>query len=275
MDIQQSLDRIGKTVLASISYECYPVKEIDNVIDLIDTLLTDQDNLKQCEEYFKSVGSNYVLFYISNIIYNLKTKSELQLTPEVFKWLGSVWKNFLKRNKAYQEFLHSFDRYTKMLDKYYPGAGSFVNQIENVQLVKEHFIEDADPEYAEVKNLENFYNKSMEILNAMRPTYYFLIDYYYEKKMNTGEDNQDAAVLESLGLQGFGYSRYTYQNITMRACQSLGILEAVYLLLKKKKLSKQLTNVDGKLKLMSPAEIYDLYLKKFNEMKKEIVTLKK
>ena len=47
--------------------------------------------------------SNYVLFFLSNILYNLKQRGQLVLTDDVMKWLGSVWKNFLKRNRSYQE----------------------------------------------------------------------------------------------------------------------------------------------------------------------------
>jgi len=274
IDIDEELETIGKAVFASISYECYPVNEIDNVIKSIDDIITDNSVLKNCENHLKSSGSDYVLFFLSNIIYNLKAKGELVLTPDVLKWLGSVWKNFLTRNKTYQEFLPLYGRYSMLFNKYYPGDGTFVNQIENVHLVKEDFIDNMSPEFTAIKELEAFYTKANDILTTMKPTYFFLLDYYYEKKMATGEDLQDAVVLESLGLTGFGYSKYTFRNIALVTCQCLGILEATYLILKKRKMNKQLTNFDGKLKLLSVSEIYDMYLKKFNQMKKELLNLK-
>ena len=38
----------------------------------------------------------------------------------------------------------------------------------------------------------------------MKPSYFFLLDYYYEKKMSTGLDSDEAVTLETGGLAKFG-----------------------------------------------------------------------
>jgi hypothetical protein len=45
-------------------------------------------------------------------------------------------------------------------------------------------------------------------------------------------------------------------------------------MLKKKKTQKQLINIDGKQKFLTINEIYNIYLNKFNDMKKELMKLK-
>ena len=57
--------------------------------------------------------------------------------------------------------------------------------------------------------------------------------------------------------------------------QALGILEAAYLILKKKKSQRRLIGVDGKQKFLTTPEIYNMYLEKFNTMKKELTNLNK
>jgi len=66
---------------------------------------------------------------------------------------------------------------------------------------------------------------------------------------------------------------YTYRDIAILACKALGILEAAYLILKKKKSRRRLINVDGKQKFLTTPEIYNMYLEKFNAMKKELISL--
>jgi len=275
MSIDKLLEEIGSAVLSSLSYGRYPYDRIDVVLQGIDELVSDEESLRQCESHFKSSGSNYVLFFLSNIIYNLKAKGDLVLTPDALKWLSSVWKNFIQRNKKYQDFFPAYDRHSQFFEKYYPGAGVFINQIENVHAVKQDFIDDSDEEYSKIKSLEAFFQISLDILNTMRPTYFFLLDYYYERRIQTGEDMNDAMVHEREGLNGFGFNGYTYLNVLVVTCQCLGILEAVYLSLKKKKMSKRIVSIDGKQKLLSTSDVYDYYLNKFNLYKKELSNINK
>jgi hypothetical protein len=274
IDIHSTLENIGDAVMKALSYESYPVDSLADVIEKIDLIIATPEHLNDVEKHFKSSGSNYVLFYISNIIYNLRVKEDLTLSADNLKWLGSVWKNFLKRNRSYQELFPLMDEYRRKFDAYYPGGGSFVNQISNVHLVKNDYIDKNDDDAA-LRNLERFHQIASELLTWMKPTYYFLIDYYYERRMVTGEDRIEATILERDGLQGFGQKNYTYLDVLVIICQSLGVLEAIYLILKKKRTSRQIVNVDGKQKFLTVSEIYHYYLDRFNLTKKELTSLLK
>jgi len=273
LNIPKALEEIGEAVMAALAYKRYPLEMLDRITGAIDEIMGHPANRKKCEDHLKSSGSNYVLFFLSNILYNLKQRGQLVLTDDVMKWLGSVWKNFLKRNRTYQEAFPLIDEYRITLHRYYPGAGTFVSQIDNVNLIKDDFIVDADAEESALKKLERFYLAAWDILNAMKPSYFFLLDYYYEKKMSTGLDSDDAVALETGGLAKFGQLNYTYAEITLLVCQSLGILEAAYLILKKKKSQRRLINVNGKQKFLTTPEIYNMYLDRFNSMKKELSSL--
>ncbi len=275
INIHRTLEEIGEAVMASLAYRRYSPDHLEQVMHAIDDLMTNPSNRKECENHLRSSGSNYVLFFISNILYNLKQRGQLVLTDDVMKWLGSVWKNFLKRNKAYQDMFPGFDEYRVMMRKYYPGGGTFVSQIDNVNLVKDDFVIDSDSEESPIRKLERFYQAAWDILSAMKPSYFFLLDYHYEKKMSTGIDTKEAVTLEAGGLMKFGQLNYTYIDIAVLICQSLGILEASYLILKKKKSQRRLVNVNGKQKFLTTPEIYNLYLEKFNAMKKELTNLNK
>ncbi|TFH40142.1 MAG: hypothetical protein E4G96_08030 [Chrysiogenales bacterium] len=275
LNIPRALEEIGEAVLASLGYRRYPLDRLDKLTETIEEIVSHPSNRARCEEHLKSSGSNYVLFFLSNILYNLKQRGQLVLTEDVLKWLGSVWKNFLKRNRAYQEMYPRFDEYRIKLRKYYPGAGTFVNQIENVNMIKDDFNLDFDSADSPIRMLERFHNSTQEVLMAMKPSYFFLLDYHYEKKMSTGLDTSEAVAHEAGGLAKFGHMGYTYLDITVLACQSLGILEAAYLILKKKKSQRRLVVVDGKQKFLTTPEIYNMFLEKFNSMKKELTGLNK
>ena len=275
LNIPKMLEQIGDAVLVSLAYKIYPMDKLNQFMDAIDDIMSNPANRKECENHLRSSGSNYVLFFLSNILYNLKQRGQLVLTDDVMKWLGSVWKNFLKRNKSYQELRPSIDEYRTKLRKYYPGLGTFISQIDNVNLIKDDFVVDADSEESPIKKLEKFYQSAWEILNAMKPSYFFLLDYYYEKKIATGIDSNDAVALEAGGLVKFGHINYTYSEIAVLICQALGILEAAYLILKKKKSQRRLISVNGKQKFLTSPEIYNMYLEKFNAMKKELTSLYK
>ncbi len=275
INIHRTLEEIGDAVMAALAYKRYPMDQLEQMMSAIDDLMLNPANRKECERHLKSSGSNYVLFFLSNILYNLKQRGQLVLSEEVMKWLGSVWKNFLKRNKAYQEMFPGFDEYRINMRKYYPGGGTFISQIENVNLVKDDFVLDSDSDESPVRVLERFYQSAYEVLNAMKPSYFFLLDFHYEKKMSTGIDSSEAVALEAGGLTKFGQLHYTFVDIAVLICQSLGILEASYLILKKKKSQRRLVNVNGKQKFLTTPEIYNLYLEKFNAMKKELTNLNK
>ena len=277
LDINKVLEEISAAVMQAVSYKVYPADMLDQNMKTINNIISTPEYLKQCEDHLRSAGSNYVLFFLSNIIYNLKNQGELVLTPDVLKWLGSVWSNFLQRNKSYQEMFPLFDEYRGKLKKYYPDAGKFIHQIENVNLVKEEFINLDDSEDPEnpLRKLEKFYLSASELMNTMRPSYFFLLDYYYEKKLNTGIDVEEAVALETNGLLEFGEENYTYGDILYLSCEALGILEAVYLFLKKKKALRRIVVVDGKQKFLTVQEIYEVYFKKFTAIKKEITNLNK
>ncbi len=275
INIPAALEEIGNALIFALEYRPFDPDKIDRLIKIIDTIIDDPGYIVECQEHFRSAGSNYILFFLSNIIYNLKQQGELVLTPEVLKWLSSVWKNFLKRNKSYQENLMLFSEERKKLNKYYPGEGNFVNQIDNVNQVREDFVDNYNEEESPLTHLEKVYQVSSEVLTWMKPTYFFLMDYYYERKLNTGEEDENAVRLETGGLAKFGHQSCTYFDIALLAARALGVLEAAYLLLKKKKSSRRIITIDGKQKFLTTAEIYVLYLDKFNSMKKEITALKK
>lgn len=275
LNIHRILEDIGEAVLVSLAYRRFPLEKLDALARSIDEMMAHPASRRECEQHLRSSGSNYVLFFISNILYNLKQRGQLVLTEEVMKWLTSVWKNFLKRNRSYQEMFPLFDEYRILFRKYYPGSGTFINQIENVNLIKDDFISDPDAEDSPIMKLEKFHQKAAEVQNAMKPSYFFLLDYYYEKKMATGSDSKEAVALDAGGIAKFGQTGYTYADITALTCQALGILEAAYLILKKKKSQRRLISVDGKQKFLSTPEIYTMYLDKFNAMKKELSGLYK
>ena len=274
-NIHRILENIGEAVMASLAYRRYPIERLDAIVQSIDDIMSHPANRRECEDHLRSAGSNYVLFFISNILYNLKQQGQLVLTEEVMKWLASVWKNFLKRNRTYQEMFPRFDEHRIMFKKYYPGSGTFVNQIENVNLIKEDFTADPESEVSPIRKLERFYQGAAEVQNAMKPSYFFLLDFYYEKKMSSGADSSEAVALEAGGIAKFGQLGYTYMDICLLTCQALGILEAAYLILKKKKSQRRLIGIDGKQKFLTTPEIYNMYLDKFNAMKKELTNLNK
>jgi len=272
-NIDKLLEEIGDALLLSISYKRYPSNQLIDLIKSIDLLTSDMELMKECENYFRTPGSNYVLFFLSNILYNLKRKGELVLTPDVFKWLGSVWKNFLNRNLNYQEFINFSTTIRKEISEFYPSDSGFINKISNAHMVNDVYLSNSDKELNKVRILEDFYRNTLEVLNAMKPTYFFLLDYYYERRISTGENEEAATQLEVKGLSGFGDMGYTYEDILIILCKTLGILEAVYLLLKKKKSNRILFSINGKQKLLSTSEIYAFYLDKFDSTKKELVTI--
>jgi hypothetical protein len=275
LDIPRTLEEIGEAVMSSLAYRRYSLEKLDRMLKAVDEIMENPANRKECENHLRSSGSNYVLFFLSNILYNLKQRGQLVLTDDVMKWLGSVWKNFLKRNRAYQDMFPRLDEYRIKMRAYYPSGGSFINQIANVNLIKDDFTQDAETEESAIRKLERFHLAAMDILNAMKPSYFFLLDYYYEKKMSTGIDSNEAVALEAGGLTKFGNSGYTYLDVAVLVCQALGILEAAYLILKKKKSQRRLISVNGKQKFLTTPEIYNMYLEKFNAMKKELTNLNK
>ena len=121
LNIHKTLEDIGEAVLVSLAYRRFPLDRLDALTRSIDEIMAHPANRKECEKHLRSSGSNYVLFFISNILYNLKQRGQLVLTDDVMKWLASVWKNFLKRNRSYQEMFPRLDEYRIIFRKYYPG----------------------------------------------------------------------------------------------------------------------------------------------------------
>jgi len=272
--VDQALKDIGDVLYLCLKYEPCEPERLDAAISSIDVIINDADYLRQCEYYFKASGSSYILFYFSNIIYNLKTKNDLVLTQDVLKWLSSVWKNFIQRNKNYQVYIHLHDLYSEIFKKYFPGDTAFINRLTNINMVSEQFAANHEERDSELGRLEKFYQVSEEIINVMKPTYYFIFDFFREMKAFTGESSEDADRIEKAGLGGFGSGSYTYKTIVENACKSAAILEAAYLLLKKKKATRQFRIFDGKKKFLTTSEIYDIYADKFNQLKKELAELK-
>ena len=272
--VDRALKDIGEVLYLCLKYEPCDQARLDTAISHIDVIINDADYLRQCEYYFKASGSSYILFYFSNIIYNLKTKNDLVLTQDVLKWLSSVWKNFIQRNKNYQVYIHLHDLYSEIFKKYFPADTSFITRLNNINLVSEQFAGSSDDGDSELDRLEKFFQVSEEIINVMKPTYYFIFDFFREMKVITGESSEDEDKIEKAGLAGFGSGSYTYKTIVENACKSAAILEAAYLLLKKKKATRQFRIFDGKKKFLTTSEIYDIYADKFNQLKKEIAELK-
>ena len=80
LNIDEALEEIGSAVLKSISYRRNPAEKVDAIVATVDTIINNPLYLSQCEHHFKESGSNYLLFYISNIIYNLK-KNDMFVHP--------------------------------------------------------------------------------------------------------------------------------------------------------------------------------------------------
>ncbi len=272
-DIKDMLVEIESAVCAALLYDFLELDKIEKSIKAIDDLLKNGDSLSLCENYFKSSGEGNVLYFISNILYNLKTKSQLVLTPDVLKWLGSVWKNFLTRNKVYQEQFVFFKDQKSKFEKYF-GTGGLVHKIDNVHVVTQDFLVEVDDENAPLRKLERFHKAFAEIMSWMKPTYYFMLDYYYEWQSRSSSSMNENLQKKLETLKGFGYEGYTYGIIANAVCQSLAILEAMYLVLKKKKTSRQIFSIDGKSRLLSISEIYDIYRDKFLEAQNELSRLK-
>jgi len=274
LKVDQALREIGDVLLQCLRYETCPVERLDEALISIDEIMNDPGSLGQCEYYFKATGSSYILFFFSNIIYNLKTKNDLILTQDVLRWLASVWKNFIQRNKTYQNYFRLMDAYSETMKKYYAEDTSFINKLSNVNLVSQQYINGNGEDDSELDRLEKFFQVSEEISNAMKPTFYFLQDFFREVKISTGEFPPEAEGIEAKGLAGFGHEVYTYKRIVEYSCKSAGILEAVYLMLKKKKPIRQFRIFDGKKKFLTTSEIYDIYVEKFSSLKKEFGELK-
>ncbi|PKL16622.1 MAG: hypothetical protein CVV49_15245 [Spirochaetae bacterium HGW-Spirochaetae-5] len=274
LKVDLALREIGDVLLQCLRYETCSIERLDAALISIDEIMNDPGSLGQCEYYFKATGSSYILFFFSNIIYNLKTKNDLILTQDVLRWLASVWKNFIQRNKTYQNYFRLMDAYSETMKKYYSEDTSFINKLSNVSLVSQQFINGNGEDDSELDRLEKFFQVSEEISNAMKPTFYFLQDFFREVKISTGEVPREAEIIEAKGLSGFGHEIYTYKKIIEYSCKSAGILEAVYLLLKKKKPIRQFRIFDGKKRFLTTSEIYDLYVEKFSSLKKEFGELK-
>ena len=272
--VDLALKEIGDVIYLCLKYEPCPVERLDSSLAAIDKIINDPDHLRECEYYFKASGSNYILFFFSNIIYNLKTKNDLMLNQDVVKWLASVWRNFVQRNKNYQGYFVLNNQYSTLLGKFYSEESSFITKINNVTLVNEHFIQGGLGNDSEIDKLEKFFQVTEEIISAMKPSCFFLQDFYKEMKIATGEVPAEAAVIERRGLGGFGAEAYTYKKLVTDACKTLGLLEAIYLLLKKKKSARQFRIFDGKKKFLTTGEIYDIYVEKFKVYKKELIDLK-
>lgn len=273
--IPQFLDELGSSLLDALTYKLVSPDRINLLLEEIEELRTSDMHLQECESYFRAAGRNDVVFFISNIIYNLKNPGEMVLTAEVMQWLTSVWKNFLSRNRRYQELFPLFNEYRLLMNNYFPGEGTIVTRLNNVQeVIKDFGIHDEEESPEALQKLEKFYSICAEITGWMKPTYFFILDYYYERRLATGIDSDDAAILESHGLTGFGYKGYTYLELMILTGEALALLEGIYLILKKKRSAKRIVVIDGKQKFLTNSEIYDLYLDRFNDLKKEMVALK-
>ncbi len=274
MEIHDALNEIGDVLLSCLKYEPCPIERLDNALALVDGIINDPDNIKECEYYFKSSGGSYILFFFSNIIYNLKTKNDLYLTPDVLKWLAGVWKNFIKRNKTYQAFFKLHNSYSVMLKSFFDEDSAFINRLTNINNISEQFLKGEQGDDSELARFEKFYQITEETINVMKPTYYFLLDFIKEMKIATGKIPDGSEGIEKAGLAGFGFDIYTYKRMLATACKTLAILEGIYLLLKKKKSTRQFRIFDGKKKFVTTGEIYDIYSEKFDLMKKEYMDLK-
>ncbi len=273
MNIPDALDQIGESLISALEYKQYPVEALEKSLNYIDEISQNPEIISECEKYFKSEESSYVLFYISNTLYNLKTKSQITLNPETMKWLTSVWKNFISRNKKYQEKYPLIDEYRKEFEAFFPAGSVFVNQIENVQFIKDRYIKVKNSQDL-IKGLEQFHQSINELKGWMKPTYFFMLDYYYERRLKTGQDNINAVLLEREGLWGFGETGYSYGEISVMNTQALAFLEGIYLILKKTDTSKRIIILDGKQKFLSVPEIYNRYVESLAASKKEIVGMK-
>ncbi len=271
--ISQMLENIGAALMDALEFKTHPVNNVRQAVQYIDEIMSDNESLQVLEEHLASHGGNYVLFYISNVLYNLKTRKKIELTAEVLRWLSSVWKNFLNRNIIYQERFELIDNNRILFQNYFPRDSTIVTQIDNVHRLKDDFI-DEEGENSALKKVEGFYWSISELRSWMKPTYYFMLDFHHERNIHTGKPGTEGAILEKEGLAGFGYPGYTYWDLTILGTQALALLEAVYLILKKSNTSKKVVMIEGKQKFLTNQEIYSIYRDRFSDMKKELTSLK-
>lgn len=270
LKVDRALREIGDVLLVCLRFEICPIERLNAALASIDEIMNDPGSLSQCEYYFKASRGSYILFFFSNIIYNLKTKNDLILDQEVLKWMASVWKNFIKRNKNYQELFPVMDSYMVTIKKYFSDEDSaYIDRLGNVNHISDQFLNSNDSDRYELEQMEKFCQMLEEVSNFMKPTFFFLQDFFREVKISTGEYPPEAKIIESNGLPGFGHENYSYKRIVEYACKSAGILEGVYLLLKKKKPARHFRVVDGRKKFMTTSEIYDYYAEKFSSLKNE------
>jgi len=273
-EMQEIIKEIGDVLLISLKYELCSEERLESALKKIQDIADNQEIQELCENQFKMTGSQYTLFYFSNIIYNLKTKSSLCINGDVLIWLTSVWKNFIQRNRVYQNYIKLADTYEVFFRKFFGDTGSFITRLSNVNKVSDHFLQEEKYEGSELNKLEKFYTLCDEIASVMKPSYFFFIDLAKEIRIETGEILDGAFSIEKNGIAEFGAEKYNYRSILENSCRSLALLEAVYLLLKKKKGTRQFRILDGKKKFVTTSEIYEFYSEKFDVHKKDLVDIK-
>ncbi len=272
--IETIVGEIGEVLLLSLKYELCSEERLENALKEIEKIADNPEIQELCENQFRMTGGNCTLFYFSNIIYNLKTKSKLCINGDVLVWLTSVWKNFIKRNRVYQNYIKLADPYSALFGKFFGGSSSFITRLSNVNLVSDHFLQEDRYDGSELSKLEKFYSLCEEIISVMKPSYFFFIDLAKEIRVETGEIINGAYSIEKNGLAEFGADKYGYRSIVENTCRCVAILEAVYLLLKKKKTSRQFRIIDGKKKFVTTSEIYEFYSGRFDHYKRELVDIK-
>ena len=145
LKVDRALREIGDVLLICLRFEPCPIERLDAALASIDEIMNDPGNLSQCEYYFKASRGSYILFFFSNIIYNLKTKNDLILDQDVLKWMASVWKNFIQRNKTYQNLFPVMDSYTDTIKKYFSDDDSaYIDRLSNVNHISDQFVKSND-----------------------------------------------------------------------------------------------------------------------------------
>ncbi len=133
---RRHLEDIGEAVLAAIGYRRHPLTALTASWSSSTRSRTRPPG-PGARSTWKSAGSNYVLFSFPTLPYNSAKSGQLVLSEDVPKWLGERLEEFPETRQGLPG--DALRRVPISLRKYYPGAGSFVNQLENVNLIKDDF----------------------------------------------------------------------------------------------------------------------------------------
>lgn len=274
-EVEKIFSTLGDVILRCLKYELCEKEYLDEAFEYVDCIRKDPVAQKLYMEHFDDGGKQSILFYFSNIVYGLKTKSDLDMSEKTFLWLTSVWKNFLERNRSYNEYVDLSKSYDDLFSSLLGYDRTCISKLTHVAEVKNYFIGKGNTVKSHLDDLEKFYIASSEIAAVMKPSYFFFTDLAKEIKIKTDETVEGAIEIEQRGLANFGSEDCNYFTVIGNTCYSTLLLEAVYLFLKTRKNFTSFKVIDGKKKFITTADVYKYYSTKLIEHQREFLKLLK